>query len=245
MFKTVIFMPRITKNWPQNPKYRSRYRVDDLIPKFRNKKDLKILFIGESPHRDEVVSLVAAERTPFRGFAGRKWWVMLGQFLDPPQLLSPIPSRSVLLKVCSQLGIGVLNAVQFPLDPKIILHEGPVCDPWVQLGFEKGNSLRGYKTMLETQKNPVAKAIQDLATRLQPFQNQSVQIVALGNDSKWFVERAVLLLSPKSHLRHQTLCALPHPSSWWRNKKFSHRVQYFLETHLRDCVTAAECRKAI
>ena len=42
----------------------------------------------------------------------------------------PVPSRRELLRVCSELRIAVMNAVQFPLDPAITKHQGAASSPW-------------------------------------------------------------------------------------------------------------------
>lgn len=203
--------------WPQDPAYENRYRVLDLVP-HGALTELRAAFIGESPHRDEVAPPSFEQRSPFRGVAGREWWMELSRFLAQPLALRPVPPREALLDACRQLRVAVLNAVPFPIDPKIVMHEGSASEPRSALGFEKSSGPFGYKAVYQRggEGNPVASALRDLKSRLEPLVQAGVPLVCLGNDSRWFVERAV---------GTQALTAtIPHPSSWWRNASYRQRA---------------------
>ncbi len=197
-------------SWPFQRAYAARYRVPDLLP---GTKRVRAVFVGESPHRDEVAPESAGERSPFRGMAGREWWSALAKFQRHPLVAKPVPPRAELEALCRELGVAVLNAVQFPLDPKISLHTGESAVPARELGFAKDKGATGYKAVLKTggKQNPVEQAIRDLQARLLPWVEAGVPVVCLGNDSRWFVERAVGAEGAAK------LLTIPHPSSWWRN----------------------------
>ena len=214
--------------WPRTRTYGERYRVTDLVPS----KKIKVIFIAESPHKDEVSSENPEERSPFRGIAGREWWGALSKFTRVKPPTREIPPRDQLLVICNELGIAVMNAVQFPLDPKITLHEGAECSPHQFLGFQKSSGPLGYKAVIKTggQHNPVESAISDLRGRLIDLKrelkksNQVLIVVCLGNDSRWFVERATA--ADFEGLEIQTI---PHPSSWWRKAEYRSRALKLLE----------------
>jgi hypothetical protein len=222
-------MPRCVwsslNSWPRFPKYSRRFRVPDLKPPGGpgSRGNLVVIFVGESPHRDEVAPTDPRERTPFRGAAGRAWWSELAKFLKHPKEVRPVPPRPVLLEICAELRIAMINAVQFPLDPKIALHQGRQAAPIPNLGFEKGPGRLGYKAVWKKsgQKGPVGMAVSDLAKRLRPLQAGRARIVCLGNDSCWFVERALELLDPAHEIRVSTV---PHPSCWWRKASYRRRA---------------------
>ena len=213
--------------WPRTRTYCDRYRVQDLIPSQKT----KIVFIAESPHKDEVAPENSQERSPFRGTAGREWWSALAKFTQTKPANRDVPPRDQLLKICSELEISVMNAVQFPLDPKITLHEGKACSPVEYLGFQKSSGPEGYKAVLKKggRHNPVVSAIGDLKARLIEVNksNQVSIVVCLGNDSRWFVERALEGIS--DGLEIQTIA---HPSSWWRKAEYRTRALKLLEEFL-------------
>lgn len=215
--------------WPRSEQFNRRYRVLDLIPEDVASSRLKAIFIGESPHRDEVAPESAAERSPFRGVAGREWWAELVRFTGDPIVTRPVPPRKVLLEICSELQIGVMNAVQFPIDRKIMMHQGDASDPVVQLGFDKSTGSTSYKAVFKVQgqDGPVGSALDDLRARLQPLARPGIQWVCLGNDSRWFVER---IHSEFSGLK--PLLTIPHPSSWWRNAAYKARAVETLQALL-------------
>ena len=214
----------LSKKWPLNSAYRERFRVEDLIPQIALGHELTAVFIGESPHRDEVASENAAERSPFRGTAGREWWQELSQFQATSLPVKPVPDRMRLLQICSELQIGVMNAVQFPIDPKICLHQGNESDPYLYLGFEKSAGIKGYKAIFKQNIdiNPVLNSLEDLRARLSVFDKMPVQLVCLGNDSRWFVEHALKGFEG-SPLTQKPLLTIPHPSAWWRKAEFRSR----------------------
>jgi len=220
--------------WPAGKSYAARFCVDDLVPEEISLSRCRAVFIGESPHRDEVAPESSKERSPFRGVAGREWWSELVRVLGQPIPTRPVPSRETLLRICADLKIAVMNAVQFPIDPKITLHQGVEVLPREALGFEKGTGEWGYKEVLKKggRSNSVQAAIDDLARRLSFFEDSPAQVVCLGNDSRWFVERALAKLSPEANLKVLPLVTIPHPSAWWRNVAYKKRAVDFLEGNL-------------
>ncbi len=199
--------------WPARAAYVSRFRVPDLLPGAPERA--RAVFVGESPHRDEVASDVTEERTPFRGMAGREWWSAVGRLSGREIPVKPMPPRAVLEPLCQELGIGLINAVQYPLDPGIVRHTGAEADPATALGFAKATGPTSYKRVFKepANSNPVVQAIEDLRARLAPFVEAGVPVVCLGNDSRWFVDQA-LAENAEALARVQVM---PHPSSWWRN----------------------------
>lgn len=220
----------VRASWPFFPSYAERFRVPDILPKGDGWSQLKAVFIGESPHRDEVAPKDPALRSPFRGVAGREWWEELVKIAGIEMKVRPVPARPLLENLCQQLRIGVLNAVQYPIDPKITLHQGDASTPRTQLGFEKGAGDFGYKAVVKQsprdsrQGNPVQHAILDLAFRLSELAASPAQVVCLGNDSRWFVERAMERLPEGTPLAGKPLITIPHPSSWWRNAAYRARA---------------------
>ena len=199
--------------WPARAEYVRRYRVPDLLP--GAPESARAVFVGESPHRDEVASETPEERTPFRGMAGREWWSAVAQLAGREIAVKPMPPRAVLEPLCQDLGIGLLNAVQYPLDPGITRHTGDDADPASALGCAKATGPTSYKRVFKepARLNPVGQAIEDLRARLAPFVEAGVPVVCLGNDSRWFVDQA-LAENAEALARVQVM---PHPSSWWRN----------------------------
>jgi hypothetical protein len=208
--------------WPPHEDFAERFCVPDLVP---SSGRLRAVFIGESPHRDEVAPKDAALRSPFRGVAGREWWAELVKLAGSDLTVRPVPPRPALESLCSALGIAVMNAVQYPIDPKIVLHQGDSAAPKMHLGFEKGSGEASYKAVFKQGgSNPVFRAIADLAARLQALGDHEAQVVCLGNDSRWFVERALALLPEGGALTRRPAVTIPHPSSWWRNAAYRTRA---------------------
>jgi hypothetical protein len=118
-----------------------------------------------------------------------------------------------------------MNAVQFPLDPKIVLHQGDAAAPYPWLGFEKASGGRGYRAVFKAAPDgPVEAAIADLTARLERLAEAPAQVVCLGHDSRWFVEHARGRLPAGCALRSRELMTIPHPSSWWRNAEYRQRA---------------------
>src|SRR5690349_20606081 len=62
-----------------------RFFVPDLAPYNRTSlSDLipRVVFVGESPHVNEVEPEALNERRPLCGAAGRQWWKLLGELLE-------------------------------------------------------------------------------------------------------------------------------------------------------------------
>ncbi len=188
----------------------SRYLVPDLTPQARPRVrsfQPKVLFVAESPHVQEVTPEAEPERRPLCGTAGRAWWGALTDLLEGKA--SNDVTLEHLLEFCREWGIGVMNAVQLPLDPKIT-KAFPEADPVRQLGFAKGSGPTFYKKKKGTPE--LERALKSLRKRLKEEHVRDLPIVALGNDSEWFLRQA--LTPEEAELR--LIGKLPHPSAWWR-----------------------------
>lgn len=199
------------KKWPYYPAHSNRFFVPDLSPEQRSElKSLKpkLVFVAESPHEREVAPEQVLDRRPLCGKAGQEWWKMVGALVAGDS--SQDTSLERLLSLCKRAQIAVLNAVQYPLDPKIVTHYGPEADPASHLGFSKV-APSSFKKLRGTAE--VRSAIEALQSRLCHPSLVNVPVISLGNDAKWFVEQALGLQS-----RH--LQTIPHPSAWWRRGGF-------------------------
>jgi hypothetical protein len=189
---------------------KTRYFVPDISPVDRpelKKLVPKIVFVAESPHISEVEPDVKAERRPLCGAAGRVWWKKLGEILQNES--SDDVSLERMEKLSSKNRIAVINAVQFPLDPKVAA-KYPEAEPVSNLGFAKAAGEYGYK---KQKKSPeVQEAIQNLRKRLTDPSMKDAEVFPLGNDAEWFVSQA---LTPEEY-QERVKGKIPHPSAWWR-----------------------------
>lgn len=196
--------------WLKQVDYKKRFFVADLSPEQRPAlADLKpkLVFVAESPHVSEVEPLNAAERRPLCGSAGREWWSMVGTMVAGDSSRETDLER--LLSLCRLARIAVMNAVQYPIDPKIVMHYGSEADPVTHLGFAKV-APASFKKLKNGE--DVEAAIEALRARLVHESVSDLPVVSLGNDAQWFVAQA---LQAKSGVgRH--LMTVPHPSAWWR-----------------------------
>jgi hypothetical protein len=191
----------------------SRFFVPDLTPQARpalRNCDYHVIFVAESPHINEVEPEKPQERRPLCGAAGRQWWSMLGDLLEHD------PSSDVglqrMLSLCCKHQFAVMNAVQYPLDPKIAA-SFPKADPIKNLGFAKASGPYSYKKMKKSE--PVKEVIQSLRERLCQPGLEKTPIICLGNDAEWFVQQA---LADDPKLLERVRGKLPHPSAWWRRQ---------------------------
>jgi hypothetical protein len=209
------------RSWPEiisakktaNEKIRmkkARYFVPDISPIDRPElKGLspRVLFVAESPHISEVEPGDRQKRRPLCGAAGRVWWKKLGEILE--QESSDDVSLERMESICAQNKIAVINAVQFPMDPKVAA-KYPDAEPVSNLGFAKASGEFSYKRQ---KKAPtVQEAVKNLRERLMDPKMKDAQIWPLGNDAEWFVSQA---LSPEEYAE-RVKGKIPHPSAWWR-----------------------------
>ncbi len=189
---------------------KTRYFVPDISPVDRPElKSLvpRIVFVAESPHISEVEPESKIERRPLCGAAGRQWWRKLGEILNRES--SDDVSLERMEKISSKNRIAVINAVQFPLDPKVAA-KYPEAEPVGNLGFAKANGEFGYKRQKKSQE--VQEAIRHLRKRLTDPSMKSAEVWPLGNDAEWFVSQA---LTPEEY-EERVQGKIPHPSAWWR-----------------------------
>ncbi len=199
---------RIEKSTSRRPD--KRYFVPDFSPQDRSalkKMKPRYIFVAESPHINEVESDVLEERRPLCGAAGRQWWGLLSELLEG-QTNTDVELKRI-LKFCLDHQIVVMNAVQFPLDPKID-KLFPGAEPVKNLGFSKLNGAYSFKKLKNTRS--VQDAVSSLGERLQHPSLKDVPIHCLGNDSEWFVSRALGASEIALRLGEK----IPHPSAWWR-----------------------------
>jgi hypothetical protein len=195
-----------------------RYFVPDLSPQDRDiLKSLKPkwVFVAESPHVSEVEPESLRDRRPLCGMAGKKWWGLLSEILEGESNSDVGLDR--LLKFCAKQKIAVMNAVQYPLDPKVGA-KFPGADPAKNLGFNKVSGLYSYKKLKKSK--VVQKAIQELSERLSHPSVAHLPVYSLGNDAEWFVQQALEILEDQDRYAGK----IYHPSAWWRKGGYFGRV---------------------
>ena len=187
-----------------------RYFVPDLSPHDRKvlaQLKPKYVFVAESPHISEVEPDEMKDRRPLCGAAGRQWWGLLSELLEKK------PNTDVSLEhfiaFCQKHSIAVLNAVQYPLDPKVAARY-PDADPAQNLGFNKVAGAYSYKKLKASPQ--VQASLSDLAERLCHPSFKDARIFCLGNDSYWFVTQALGMADAIEKIQDK----IPHPSAWWR-----------------------------
>ena len=219
--------------------YTTRYFVADLSPEQRpelSSLPVRWVFVAESPHLAEVAPESRLVRRPLCGKAGREWWSMLAA-VTGDRVPSNELSAGELMAQCVRLRMAVLNAVQCPLDPKIMLHYGAAADPVKGLGFCKV----GEFSFKKQKKQPcVEDAIANLRERLLHPSLAFAPVISLGNDAQWFVERA---LGEKLGVgRNQRV--IPHPSAWWRQggklrlRAKTQLVEYFGDFKFEEAISS-------
>lgn len=194
-----------------------RYFVPDLSPQARKKLRTvkpRFVFVGESPHVSEVEPELEEQRRPLCGSAGRQWWSLLGECLEG--IPNPDVSLERQLELCAKYRIVVINAVQYPLDPKIAITY-PNAEPVKNLSFGK---LSGEHSFKKWKTNPrVQMALNSLKDRLSHPSLRGVPVHCLGNDAEWFANHA---LGPDGVSRLGE--KIPHPSAWWRQGGYFGRL---------------------
>lgn len=197
---------RIPKDrvWPTDPEYRARYFVPDLTPEQRRQLRRlrpRVVFVAESPHKDEVCPEREGERRPLCGKAGVEWWKTIGGIIGDRGAGTGLDRQ---LDLCRNGKFVVLNAVQYPLNQGIKGYYGRGADPVMNLGFAK----KGSASFRKREGSPgVKNAIRLLQRRLKRLSGSGIKFVPLGEDAEWFLNLAT----------DGSFCKrLPHPSSWWR-----------------------------
>lgn len=198
-----------TGRWPRDKAYRQRYFVPDLTPQQRlqlREFQPEFIFVAESPHEAETTPEGLYERRPLCGRSGQVFWSMVSE------LLTGQASKAVdldwQLTLARAGGFAVMNAVQFPLDPKITAHHGAKADPVSHLGFSKV-APASYKKL--SHGPDVEHAVELLRERLYHPALSSLPVVALGLDAQWFVTEAL-----GAECGWRLAATVPHPSAWWR-----------------------------
>lgn len=198
---------------------KKRYFVPDLTPMDREAlQNVKpeVVFIAESPHVNEIEAERPSQRRPLCGMAGQKWWAALETFFSKERL--PNLSADSLVEFCQKNRIAVMNAVQYPLDPKIT-KSFPDAEPVQNLGFQKSTGEHSFKRKKAGKE--VQAAIQSLRERLSHPSLRGAKIYPLGNDAEWFLKQAF----PEG--THPQLGErIPHPSAWWRKGGYYGRVAH-------------------
>jgi hypothetical protein len=169
-----------------------------------------MIFVAESPHIHEITPESEEERRPLCGAAGLVWWKALTELFAEPatQFDSGLP-LSQLLDFCQRHQIAVMNAVQYPLDPKIT-RKFPDADPVRVLKFGKLSGEFSYKRRKSSPE--MQQTLASLRSRLNHTQLAGLPIYCLGNDAEWFVRQALSSEEIEARLKDK----IPHPSAWWR-----------------------------
>ena len=185
-----------------------RFFVPDLSPSAHPELGVpRLLFVAESPHVSEVEPAARAARRPLCGAAGRVWWSALSELLEGAA--DDDVSLDHLRTFCRKHRIAVLNAVQQPLDQKIV-RTFPDADPRRTLGFDKGPGEHHYKK--QKGEPALARILKSLRARLETPELAKVPVYSLGLDAEWFLRQA---LGPEEFSR-RVRGRIPHPSAWWR-----------------------------
>jgi hypothetical protein len=191
--------------------FADRYLVPDLAPHDREEFPpswrARYVFVAESPHVSEVTPDARSERRPLCGAAGRVWWSLLTELAEGQP--NPDTSRDRLLGFCISERIAILNAVQFPLDPKVT-REFPDADPIKVLRFCKEPGAQHYKKCKE--RPELLRSLDSLRKRLAHPAFSAAEIFCLGNDSEWFMKAAL----GAEEFARMRIDKIPHPSAWWR-----------------------------
>jgi hypothetical protein len=198
-----------------------RYFVPDLSPLDRRllkSAEVEHVFIAESPHISEIEAEAEELRRPLCGMAGRQWWTMLAEVLGENEEVT-LTAESLQL-FCRKYRLAVLNAVQYPLDPKVT-KRFQEADPVKNLGFQKASGPYSFKRLRGTE--PVQTAIRLLEQRVRHPSLSQAKIHCLGNDAQWFLGHA---LAPYPEDFQRYVEKIPHPSAWWRQGGFFGRVAH-------------------
>lgn len=168
----------------------------------------RYVFVAESPHVSEVEPAEPFERRPLCGAAGKVWWKTLSEVIEG----APNDDLSLerFLGFCRKNRIAVMNAVQFPLDPKILKHiSSSEVDPMKTVGFSKEPGPHHYKKAKDPERSRVLGSLRE---RLLDPSLEGARVVALGNDADWFIGKAL----EESERTERQECRIAHPSAWWR-----------------------------
>lgn len=188
----------------------SRFFVPDLSPSDRialRKVKPNLVFVAESPHIHEIQPDELEQRRPLCGTAGKQWWGLLSEITEG--CYSADVSLNHLIEYCRKTQITVMNAVQFPLDPKIAKYYSEA-DPLRNLGYSKASGPFSFKKLKRTPQ--VRKSIESLRERLDDPAIKDAKIYCLGNDALWFVSQAL----SNEEFEQRVGEKIPHPSAWWR-----------------------------
>ncbi len=193
-----------------------RYFVLDLSPEHRpelKKMKPRYLFVAESPHIQEVEPEKEALRRPLCGAAGKQWWSKMVKVLGGSLTRSGDSdldlSAQSLMAFCLEHKLVVMNAVQYPLDPKVA-QRFPAADPAKNLGFNKVSGPYSFKKRKDSVE--VLAALESLKNRLNHPSVRHLPIYSLGNDSEWLVLRALGVSEAETRYAGK----IPHPAAWWR-----------------------------
>jgi hypothetical protein len=186
-----------------------RFFVPDLSPLDRislKRVIPRFVFVAESPHISELEADELDARRPLCGKAGREWWSLLGDVLESNP--STDVSLERMLGLCKSQRIAVINAVQYPLDPKVA-RLFPGADPVPHLGFSKEQGPHSYKKLKNSPE--VGAMINALRARLEDPALIHSRVICLGNDAEWFVTQAL-----GAQVIERLDKKIPHPAAWWR-----------------------------
>jgi hypothetical protein len=118
-------------------------------------------------------------------------------------------SLARLAQFCRAHGLAVMNAVQFPMDPKV-QSVFPAALPSLTIGFSKAPGAEFYKKAKGTPSLQIA--LDSLRRRLSHPSVKDCPIYCLGNDSEWLVQQAL----GKEGFAARVKGRIPHPAAWWR-----------------------------
>lgn len=178
------------------------------VPDIYGFETLKILFIPESPHKDEV-----SYGVPLAGRSGRDMTlVLLERLFDRKGIRKP-PAFGRCMQIQSAFfkHFGVMNVCNLPLQPEALNTVAPeMKEKYADLfaAFKTIRSNPGAKRRSTEEAKAVDEAIlNDFSRRLSQWIDKDVLIIPCGAFARAFIEKAALPVPPERYLG-----AVPHPS---------------------------------
>lgn len=185
---------------------------DDLapcrVPDIFGYGDLKVLFIAESPHTDEV-----RFGAPFSGRSGRDMTrVLLDRVFDREDIPEPLPfGRCMQFHSRFFRHFGVMNVCNLPLQEAALKDKAAAMPAKYPNLFDAFKTIRGNPTAVQRQSQTVARVdaviLDDFTRRLRSCSEPGPLIIPCGNMARAFVDKSDVAPDPDRYLNR-----VPHPS---------------------------------
>ncbi len=185
---------------------------DDLgpcrVPDIFGFDDLRVLFIAESPHTDEV-----RFGAPFSGRSGRDMTrVLLDRVFDRKEIPEPVPfGRCMQFQSRFFRHFGVMNVCNLPLQEAALKEKARELPAKHRSLFDAFKTIRGNPTAVQRQSQTVARVdamiLEDFTRRLRSRLEPGPLIIPCGNMARAFVDKSEVDPDPNHYLNR-----VPHPS---------------------------------